>query len=323
MCQVVNELLCYCDKKLRTLLRIGNSGFGKFQKSMNYTPGLITNPLIVQQSSMLYQPGPSIPQIFDPHQTVAMQSQWNNNNNNDNNNSLYSPYQLPLQMSQYYNVFPEIPSTMTSWTFPNGCVTSNVVRFTGTPTPTYPVGSVFNLSQRQNGSLPTKRKSLVPEEEDLPNKKFISEEKMAARMSGMHISNNFVSHNDENFGQIEANEMDDELDESSNGRNSQPQLIICDELKNLNKDIDSIVPEPLIPIEKPTTALVLWRPPMSYLSVVKISPEEKYPQRSSVIITDITDRPDLDNNNINSANLNTPNYPTIELPDKDVEVMET
>lgn len=42
--------------------------------------------------------------------------------------------------------------------------------------------------------------------------------------------------------------MDDELPESANGKNSQPQLVICDELKNLSKDIDSIVPEPLIPM---------------------------------------------------------------------------
>lgn len=57
--------------------------------------------------------------------------------------------------------------------------------------------------------------------------------------------------------------------------------------------------------EKTSTALVLWRPPMSYLNVVQIPEEEEYPHRSSVIITDITDRPDLDNNNISTVDLNT------------------
>ena len=101
--------------------------FHYFVESMNVTPGLITNPLVVQQSSLLYQ---SQPAIFEPRQSFVMQSGWNNNNNTTtaNNNNLYSSYQLPLQMSQYYNVFPEVPSTKTSWTFPNGCVTSNIVR---------------------------------------------------------------------------------------------------------------------------------------------------------------------------------------------------
>ncbi|XP_065201406.1 myb-like protein Z [Planococcus citri] len=298
---------------------------------MNVTPGLVSSPLVVQQSSLLYQPQPSIPGIFESQQAFAMQSQWNNNNNNNNNssnnNNLYNSHQLPLQMSQYYNVFPEVPSTKTSWTFPNGCVTSNIVRFTGSPAPTYPVGSVFNFSPKQNTSFPTKRKSLVPENEEQPNKIFITEEKMAARMSGMHISNDFISHSrpTQNYteARISEKDMDDELPDCASSKNSQPQLVICDELKNLSKDIDSIVPEPLIPIEKPTTALVLWRPPMSYLNVVRITPEEKYPQRSSVIITDITDRPDLDNNNINAVNLNTLSSGTVELPQEDVEIMET
>ncbi len=57
--------------------------------------------------------------------------------------------------------------------------------------------------------------------------------------------------------------------------------------------------------EKPSTALVLWRPPVAYLNVVKMPPEEEeYSSGSSVIITDITDRPDLDNNNISTVDLN-------------------
>lgn len=61
--------------------------------------------------------------------------------------------------------------------------------------------------------------------------------------------------------------------------------------------------------EKPTTALVLWRPPMSYLNVVKVPHEEECRTRSSVVITDITDRPDLDNN-VSTIDLNSISLPS-------------
>lgn len=42
--------------------------------------------------------------------------------------------------------------------------------------------------------------------------------------------------------------MDDELPECTDTKSSQPQLVICDELKNLSKNMENIVPEPLIPM---------------------------------------------------------------------------
>lgn len=62
---------------------------------------------------------------------------------------------------------------------------------------------------------------------------------------------------------------------------------------------------------KDTGALVLWRPPLACQNV-EIPPEEEYSLESSVIITDITDRPDLDNNNISTVDLNTIINPPIQ-----------
>lgn len=99
---------------------------------MNVTPQGLMNPMVGQPASSLLYQSPSLPTMYQSQSsTISLQSQWHNNNNvilNNNNNNLYNSYQLPLQMSQYYNVFPEVPSTKTSWTFPNGCVTSSIVR---------------------------------------------------------------------------------------------------------------------------------------------------------------------------------------------------
>lgn len=40
-----------------------------------------------------------------------------------------------------------------------------------------------------------------------PNKIFITEEKMAARMNGMHISNNFVTHSNDSFSEVEVSKF--------------------------------------------------------------------------------------------------------------------
>ena len=67
-------------------------------------PGLVGDQLVAQQQAILQQPSFPI----------------------QNHDAGYGSYQLPLQLSQYYNV---LPSTKTSWSFPNGCVTSNIVRY--------------------------------------------------------------------------------------------------------------------------------------------------------------------------------------------------
>lgn len=80
---------------------------------MNLPPNAINDRIASQQQPAMYESQPTFP----------VQNQWMNNTNG------YGFYQLPLQLSQYYNVFPDLPSTKTSWTFPNGCVTSNIVRY--------------------------------------------------------------------------------------------------------------------------------------------------------------------------------------------------
>lgn len=136
----------------------------------------MSNSVVTQPSSTLFSHQPQ----FLPN------SQWPNNNE-------FNAYHLPLQLSQYYNVFPDVPSTKTSWSFPNGCVTSNIVRcvflnlvylsslrkysirtyenflfdfrFTGCPTPTYPITN--NASDfKPTGMASLKRKSLSSECEE-------------------------------------------------------------------------------------------------------------------------------------------------------------
>lgn len=85
--------------------------------NMNLPPSLVGDQLLAQQQPVLHQ------------QSFPIQNQWTSNTHNNTN--AYGSYQLPLQLSQYYNVFPDVPSTKTSWTFPNGCVTSNIVRYAG------------------------------------------------------------------------------------------------------------------------------------------------------------------------------------------------
>ena len=42
--------------------------------------------------------------------------------------------------------------------------------------------------------------------------------------------------------------MDEELPEVIPDETFKPKLVVCDELKNLSRDIDSIILEPLVPL---------------------------------------------------------------------------
>lgn len=54
---------------------------------------------------------------------------------------------------------------------------------------------------------------------------------------------------------------------------------------------------------------------MSYLNIIKVPSDEEYCTRSSVIITDITDTPDLDSStsNSNMTNINGIDTSSVEL----------
>lgn len=67
---------------------------------------------------------------------------------------------------------------------------------------------------------------------------------------------------------------------------SQATLIMCEELRKLNK-IDSIIPQPLLNVERPTNAVVVWKP-QSIMNFVQSFSDYKEP-KSSVVITEITD----------------------------------
>jgi len=119
-----------------------------------------------------------------------------------------------------------------------------------------------------------KRKS---ESDDfIPNKHFVSEEKMIAHLSGLHLSDNFQPHNitPEQAVSEEEEEADMELSYNVNLtpeeleqrlKNAQ-RITLCDQVRKNLRAIgsDEIIPNAILNrIEEPCRALILWRaPPM-------------------------------------------------------------
>lgn len=114
-----------------------------------------------------------------------------------------------------------------------------------------------------------------------PTKQFITEEKMAAHLNGLHISPDYVSHdttttssttdlNDSTVNNFSDYTMDSDIGEYNIPLTAKDleeklknanRITICDEIKKITEN-DTILPKALISrIEKPCTALVLWQPP--------------------------------------------------------------
>ncbi|CAG9791402.1 unnamed protein product [Diatraea saccharalis] len=139
-----------------------------------------------------------------------------------------------------------------------------LVQFTAQP----PVGEV-----KISPVIHCKRKSLDVVDPVIPAKQLITEEKMAAHLSGLHISSNYTTH-------CHANEelMDVGMTEAQT-----PSL--CDRLKGhkivLSEEIKKIQDEPLLPaalierLEKPQMSLVVWKPKENILEKIKENEDEK------------------------------------------------
>ncbi|GBP64874.1 hypothetical protein EVAR_49806_1 [Eumeta japonica] len=135
--------------------------------------------------------------------------------------------------------------------------------------------------------LHSKRKP-VDIEPAIPAKQLITEEKMAAHLSGLHISLDFTSHGASSESSMEITpEM-----ENNNFLNSEQLkgvIVLSDEIKNL-KD-EPLIPAALIErLEKPCMSLVVWEPKKNVLDEVaedekkKESEELQSPRRNGVLV---------------------------------------
>ncbi|XP_055387763.1 uncharacterized protein LOC129616246 isoform X2 [Condylostylus longicornis] len=133
-------------------------------------------------------------------------------------------------------------------------------------------------------SLNQKRKSNM--EQIYPSKQHITEEKMAATLNSLHISNNFIAHNsnvsterrqsDNHVENVMESDIEPKCpfysskDLEKKLRNAK-HITICEELKNI-KNSETIIPKALLErYERPCQALVIWQPPLNVKSLVPIT----------------------------------------------------
>uniref|UniRef100_A0A2S2P2R3 Uncharacterized protein n=1 Tax=Schizaphis graminum TaxID=13262 RepID=A0A2S2P2R3_SCHGA len=190
-----------------------------------------------------------------------------------------------------YQHFPYTFSSITppaySWANTNS---THVMKFTGSCNSLPLDTSTYHPSNF--GSVP-KRKIDLDAELIQPPKMRITEEKVSASLRDMHISSEFKPHN--YCVSSAVSEMDTLENPSSietinipetTKTDSQTTLVMCEELRKLHK-IDSIIPQPLLNVERPTNAVVVWtkKPLMEF---VRSFPNYEEP-KSTVVITEITD----------------------------------
>ncbi|XP_018571720.1 uncharacterized protein LOC108911299 [Anoplophora glabripennis] len=152
---------------------------------------------------------------------------------------------LPEQQVGIPNAVPQF--TMTS-------LPQQQVNFSfGAPRPTQDVVqfpfqiACHGFGQRTIPSIRCKRKTDSPPLQ--PVKQHITEEKMAEHMSKLHISS-------ESVGSSKESDSD-----------RTQRLYMCEEMRKLQTD--SLLPQSLIArIQRPCTALVLWKPPTRILPLV-------------------------------------------------------
>ncbi|XP_025205917.1 uncharacterized protein LOC112602174 [Melanaphis sacchari] len=209
------------------------------------------------------------------------------------NGGLQFGVQQPSSYSSFtpdYQHFPYTFSSITppaySWANTNS---THVMKFTGSCNSL----SLDTSSYHPNnfGSVP-KRKIDLDAEIAQPPKMRITEEKVSASLRDMHISSEFKPHN--YCVNSSVSEMDLENPNPTEALNipetaktdSPTTLVMCEELRKLHK-IDSIIPQPLLNVERPTNAVVVWtkKPLMEFVNSFPNYQEPK----STVVITEIID----------------------------------
>ncbi|CAH2093819.1 unnamed protein product [Euphydryas editha] len=136
--------------------------------------------------------------------------------------------------------------------------------------------------------LHCKRKSLDVEPV-IPVKQFITEEKMAAHLSGLHISSNYTQHS---LASEDVMELSVEPNAMSISEKLKGHTIV------LSEDVKKLQEEPIIPtslierLQKPQMSLVVWKPREDVLKNIieeKETPEEETPKkRNGVLVAENT-----------------------------------
>ncbi|VVC38192.1 Hypothetical protein CINCED_3A009793 [Cinara cedri] len=191
----------------------------------------------------------------------------------------------------YYQQFPYTFSSSTpptySWANTNS---TNIMKFTGSSNPVPLDTTTYHASNF--GSVP-KRKIDLDAELPQPPKMRITEEKVSASLRDMHISNVYKPHN--YCLTMDTSEMDTlEETPSLNFSNTkeiiktEPQntIVMCEELRKLN-NFNSIIPQPLLNVERPNNTVAIWKP-QPVVELVRSYSNFKDPE-STVIITEITE----------------------------------
>ncbi|XP_021921602.1 uncharacterized protein LOC110830696 isoform X2 [Zootermopsis nevadensis] len=163
----------------------------------------------------------------------------------------------------------QVPPSQMPWGIPMADQPT-IVRFTAESSPSMKSSEpcIYGFSQ-------AKRK-FDSEDIPLPVKQHITEEKMAAHLSQLHISSDYTAH------QPEPRE-----DEQQHMK----RLVLCDELRKLKQE--PILPPALLSrLEKRSMALVLWQPPARSsnpaLSRGRIQSEEDNNNTSAVDLNSIS-----------------------------------
>ncbi|KPJ00069.1 PREDICTED: uncharacterized protein LOC106117634 isoform X2 [Papilio xuthus] len=182
----------------------------------------------------------------------------------------HEPHSMPIPSGAPWNI------QGVSWGLPSP---PQLVQFTGQP----------QLEAKPSHAiLHCKRKSLDVEPV-IPAKQLITEEKMAAHLSGLHISSDYTAHSlatltDENMDLGMDGAMT--LSEKLKGH----KIVLSEELKKLQE-------EPLIPatlmerLEKPHMSLVVWKPRDNILEKIKEveeKPHEEEKKRPGVLVSEIS-----------------------------------
>lgn len=108
-----------------------------------------------------------------------------------------------------------------------------------------------------------------------PCKQFITEDKMAQHLSGLHLSDDYQSHS---INLTDTSDISSDMEYNVNLtpkelqqrlKNAQ-RITVCEQVRKLNQT-DEIIPKVLLDrIESPCKALILWKPPESIQKLIAV-----------------------------------------------------
>ncbi|CAH2052021.1 unnamed protein product, partial [Iphiclides podalirius] len=182
------------------------------------------------------------------------------------------PHTMPAPSSAPWNV-QGVPWGMTS--------PPQLVQFTA---------QTSALESQPTPVLHCKRKSFDVEPV-IPAKQLITEEKMAAHLSGLHISSDYTSHS---LSKQPEETMDIAMEStvSISDKLKGHKIVLSEELKKLQEE--PLLPPSLIErLEKPHMSLVVWKPKENILNLEKIKeveekPQEEQKRRNGILVSDLT-----------------------------------